>query len=81
MYEERLASYRITLKSHKEHYCKNPLAQKLLTLQSQKEEIESRIKVCDDEITLRQKELDRLTGNQLHGSLFTLKSKTPYFHP
>lgn len=69
MYEERLASYRKTFEKHKEYYCKNPLVQKHLTLQAQKGEIESRIKVCDDEITLRQKELERLTGNELYWSL------------
>lgn len=68
VYEERLANYRKTFESHKDHYCQNPLAQKLLTLQAEKEEIESRIKACDDEITMKQKELDLLTGNKLLGS-------------
>ncbi|XP_075896312.1 uncharacterized protein LOC142897694 isoform X2 [Nelusetta ayraudi] len=62
VYEERLANYRKTFESHREHYCQNPLAQKLLTLQAQKEEIESRIKACDDEITMKQMELDQLTA-------------------
>lgn len=79
VYEERLANYRKTFESHKEHYCKYPLAQKLLTLQAQKEEIESRIKVCDDEISMKQKELDRLTGNKLYESLFTWKIMPPTF--
>lgn len=34
-------------------------------LQAEKEEIESRIKACDDEITVKQKELDDFTGNKL----------------
>ncbi|XP_027146950.1 uncharacterized protein LOC109140364 [Larimichthys crocea] len=61
VYEERAASYRKIFQSHKEHYCKDPLAQKLLMLQADKEEIESRIKACDDQITMKQKELDHLT--------------------
>lgn len=63
VHEERLASCRKTFQSHKEYYCKNPLAQKLLTLQAEKEEIEFRIRACDDQITMRQKKLDQLTGN------------------
>lgn len=64
VYEERIVSCRKTFQSHKEYYCKNPHAQKLLTLQAEKEGIESRIKACDDEITLKQKELDHLAGNK-----------------
>lgn len=79
VYEKRLANYRKIFESHKENYCKNPLAQKLLALQAQKEEIESRIKACDDEITRKQKELDSLTGNKLHRSLFTWTIIPPPF--
>ena len=64
-YEEKIASYRKVFQKHKEHYCRNPLAQKLLKLQAEKEEIESRIKGCDDEITMNQEELAHLTGNKL----------------
>lgn len=71
VYEERIASYRKIFRSHKEYYCQNPLAQKLLTLQAEKEEIESRIKACDDEITVKQKELDHFTGNKLFFNLIT----------
>ncbi|XP_041857658.1 uncharacterized protein LOC121650280 [Melanotaenia boesemani] len=60
--EERISSCRNTFQSHKEYYYQNPLAQKLLLLQAEKEEIECRIKACDDHITLKQKELDLLTG-------------------
>ncbi|XP_037646118.1 protein SIX6OS1 [Sebastes umbrosus] len=62
VYEERITSYRETFQSHKEYYYQNPLAQKLLALQAEKEEIECRIKGCDDQITMKQKELDSLTG-------------------
>lgn len=61
VYEERIASYWKIFQSHKEYYCQNPLAQKLLTLQAEKEEIESRLKACDDQITVKQKELELLT--------------------
>ncbi|XP_035459476.2 uncharacterized protein LOC118282490 isoform X2 [Scophthalmus maximus] len=61
VYEERIASYRKIFLSNKEYYCQSPLAQKLLSLQAEKEEIECRIKACDDQITRTQTELDRLT--------------------
>lgn len=81
VYEQRLANYRKTFKSHREHYCQNPLAQKLLTLQAQKEEIESRIKACDDEITMKQMELDQLTGNKLFLVTVYLKIIYSSSHP
>lgn len=65
VYEERIASYWKIFQSHKEYYCQHPLAQKLLTLQAEKEEIESRLKACDDQITVKQKELKVLTGNKI----------------
>ncbi|XP_073329559.1 uncharacterized protein [Pagrus major] len=68
VYEERIASYRRTFQSHKEYYCQNPLAQELLMLQAEKEEIESRIKACDDQITVKQKELELLTGPAVNSS-------------
>ncbi|XP_068428229.1 protein SIX6OS1 isoform X2 [Clinocottus analis] len=68
VYAERIATCRKTLLSHKEYYCKNPLAQKLLTLQSGKEEIEFRIKACDNQIIMKQKELDQLTGPAVDSS-------------
>lgn len=64
VYEERIASYRKIFQAHKEYYHQNPLAQKLLMLQFEKEEIECRIKACDDQITIKQKELNHLTGNK-----------------
>ncbi|XP_037344410.2 uncharacterized protein LOC119228674 [Pungitius pungitius] len=69
VHEERMASCRKTFQSHKEYYCKNPLAQKLLTLQAEKEEIESRIRGCDDQIAMKQKELDQLTGPAVNSFL------------
>ncbi|XP_045910561.1 protein SIX6OS1 isoform X1 [Micropterus dolomieu] len=68
VYEERIASYKKIFQTHKEYYYQNPLAQKLLTLQDEKEEIECRIKACDDRITMKLKELDRLTGPAVNSS-------------
>ncbi|XP_047456838.1 protein SIX6OS1 isoform X6 [Mugil cephalus] len=62
IYEERIASYRRTFQSHQEYYFQDPLAQKLLMLQAEKEEIDRRIRACDDQIKMKQRELDHLTG-------------------
>ncbi|XP_071373495.1 shootin-1 [Centroberyx affinis] len=68
VYEERIASYRKVFQERKEHYCQNPLAKKLLSLQAEKEEIECRIKACEDLITIKQKELDTLVGQIVNSS-------------
>ncbi|XP_056286186.1 uncharacterized protein LOC130203791 isoform X2 [Pseudoliparis swirei] len=68
VFAERIASCRNTFQSHKEYYCQHPLAQKLLTLQAEKEEIEFRIKGCDDQITMKQMELDQPTGPAIDSS-------------
>lgn len=65
VFEERISSHRQTLQSHKDFYHQNPLAQKLLALQSEKAEIEGHIKTWDDQIMTKQKELEHLTGNKL----------------
>ncbi|XP_040003624.1 uncharacterized protein LOC120801129 isoform X2 [Xiphias gladius] len=62
VYEERIASYRKIFQSHQEYYCQHPLAQKLLKLQAEKDEVECRIKACDEQITMKQTELDHFTG-------------------
>ncbi|XP_021180126.2 uncharacterized protein LOC105937174 [Fundulus heteroclitus] len=62
LYEERIASYRQTLQSHKETYFQNPVAQKLLQLQAEIEETETRIKDCDNCMAMKQKELQHLAG-------------------
>ncbi|XP_063743837.1 uncharacterized protein LOC134867304 isoform X2 [Eleginops maclovinus] len=68
VYEERIASYRKVFQSHKEYYYQHPLAQKLLGLRAEKEEIESRIMAWDDQITTNQKELDHFTGPEVDSS-------------
>ncbi|XP_030613780.1 restin homolog isoform X2 [Archocentrus centrarchus] len=62
VFEERIASYRKTFQEHKDYYLQSPLAEKLLLLQAEKEEIECRIKAWDEQITMKQKELDHLSG-------------------
>ncbi|XP_047226592.1 uncharacterized protein LOC124871366 isoform X2 [Girardinichthys multiradiatus] len=62
VYEDRIASCRRTLQSHKETYFQNPVAQKLLLVQAEIEETESRIKDYDDCIMMKQKELEHLAG-------------------
>lgn len=62
VFQERIASYRKIFQEHKEYYLQNPVAEKLLVLKAEKEEIECRIKAWDEQITMKQKELDHLTG-------------------
>ncbi|RVE58089.1 hypothetical protein OJAV_G00205800 [Oryzias javanicus] len=61
IYEERISDCTKTFESYEEGYFQNPLAQKLLKLQTENEEIECRIMACDDQITMKEKELDFLT--------------------
>lgn len=74
VYEERIISYRKIFQSHKEYYYQNPLAQKLLMLQAEKEATDCRIKICDEQITIKQKELDHLTGKK-HFYITTYSSR------
>lgn len=69
VFQERIASYRKIFQEHKEYYLQNPLAEKLLVLKAEKEEIECRIKAWDEQITMKQKELDHLTGDKPFVSL------------
>uniref|UniRef100_UPI001EAEEF58 uncharacterized protein LOC124029962 n=1 Tax=Oncorhynchus gorbuscha TaxID=8017 RepID=UPI001EAEEF58 len=65
VYQERIERYRKVFQQHKESYCQNPLAKQLLMIQSGKEELESRIKVCEDQITAKEKALQDLLGQTL----------------
>ncbi|CAJ1079226.1 uncharacterized protein LOC109996851 isoform X2 [Xyrichtys novacula] len=60
--EERIASYKKTFQWHKDFYTRSPLAQKLIALQAENENMKSRIKAWDDQITTKQNELDILNG-------------------
>ncbi|XP_062390902.1 uncharacterized protein LOC134078774 isoform X2 [Sardina pilchardus] len=50
MYQERVESYKAVLKKHREQYHQHPLAQKLLQIQAENEEIERRIRACEDRL-------------------------------
>ncbi|XP_031657760.1 uncharacterized protein LOC109883407 isoform X2 [Oncorhynchus kisutch] len=65
VYQERIERYRKVFQQHKESYYQNPLAKQLLMIQSGKEELESRIKVCEDQITAKEKALQDLLGQTL----------------
>ncbi|KAM4731282.1 uncharacterized protein FYW61_009357 [Anableps anableps] len=69
VYEERFASYLQTLQSHKETYFQNPVAQKLLLLQTEIEKTESQIKDCDDCMMMKQKELEHLADPAVTSSI------------
>ncbi|XP_053733880.1 SPbeta prophage-derived uncharacterized transglycosylase YomI-like [Synchiropus splendidus] len=62
LYEERINNYRETFQKQKNYFCQSPLAQKLIQLQGEMEDIETRIKSHDEKIDARQQELDRLTA-------------------
>lgn len=72
VFEERITSYRKLFLSHQEYYYQNPLAQKLLELRAENQEIECRLKVYDEQFTIKQKELDHLTGDKPFIALLTL---------
>ncbi|XP_068602637.1 uncharacterized protein [Brachionichthys hirsutus] len=61
IYGERITSYREVFRSHEDYHCQSPMAQNLLVLMADKQEIDSRIKAWDDEIARKQKELARLS--------------------
>lgn len=64
VYQERIESYKKVFQKYKEYYCESPLAKKLLMIQSENEEIERRIKACDGQIRMREKELEDQHGNK-----------------
>ncbi|XP_056610648.1 uncharacterized protein LOC130427314 [Triplophysa dalaica] len=57
IFQERIESYRSVFQQHKDRYCMNSLAQKLLQVQVKNEEIEKRIRVTERQITEKEKEL------------------------
>lgn len=62
IYEERIARYMKVFRSHEDYYFQSTLAQKFLRLQADNEAIQSRIKACEDEIALKRKEMEQLSG-------------------
>lgn len=58
-----MENYWKIFEQHKEKYLQNPLAKKLLKIQAENEEIEKRIRVKEEEIIAKEKELKALKGN------------------
>ncbi len=52
-----MESYRNAFQQYKDRYCQNPLAQKLLKIQAENEEIERRIRATDEQILEKEREL------------------------
>ncbi|KAG5833888.1 hypothetical protein ANANG_G00280690 [Anguilla anguilla] len=63
MYQERTENYRKVFEQHKARYYENPLVQKLVKAQTEKEEIERRIRACEGQIVAKENELQTLQGN------------------
>ncbi|XP_068079792.2 uncharacterized protein isoform X2 [Danio rerio] len=62
MFQERMESYRNVFLQHKDRYCQNPLAQNLLKVQAENEEIESRIRAIEGQIMEKETELTAALG-------------------
>ncbi|XP_019896784.2 uncharacterized protein LOC105029885 [Esox lucius] len=83
VYQERIESYRKVYQQHKEQYCQNPLANNLLLIQGEKEEIERRIKAIEERIKAKEKLLQDLLGQTLpienpKESILGLQTETSY---
>ncbi|XP_051761986.1 uncharacterized protein LOC127518835 [Ctenopharyngodon idella] len=64
MFQERIESYRNVFQQYKERYCQNSLAQKLLKIQADNEEIERRIRVIEEQIMEKERELTAALGEE-----------------
>ncbi|XP_067300724.1 protein SIX6OS1 isoform X2 [Pseudorasbora parva] len=64
MFQERIESYRNVFEQYKDRYCQNSLAQKLLKIQAENEEIERRIRVIEEQITEKERELTAAFGEE-----------------
>lgn len=58
-----MESYRNVFQQYKDRYCQNPLAQKLLKIQAENEEIERRIRATDEQVLEKERELMAALGN------------------
>ncbi|XP_016406498.1 protein SIX6OS1 [Sinocyclocheilus rhinocerous] len=63
IFQERMESYRNVFQQYKDRYCQNSLAQKLLKIQAEKEEIERRIRATEEQILEKERELMAALGN------------------
>ncbi|XP_026866642.2 uncharacterized protein LOC113577923 isoform X2 [Electrophorus electricus] len=64
MFQERIENYRKIFQQHKDEYCQNALAKKLLNIQADNEEIEKRIRAIEDQIIAKDKQLKALQGGR-----------------
>ncbi|XP_051565504.1 uncharacterized protein LOC127447609 [Myxocyprinus asiaticus] len=62
MFQERIDSYMNVFQQYKDRYCLNSLAQKLLKIQAENEEIERRIRVTEGQIMEKERELTAALG-------------------
>lgn len=58
-----MESYRNVFQQYKDQYCQNSLAQKLLKIQAENEEIERRIRATEEQILEKERELMAALGN------------------
>ncbi|XP_026126914.1 uncharacterized protein LOC113108229 isoform X1 [Carassius auratus] len=62
IFQERMESYRNVFQQYKDRYCQNSLAQKLLKIQGENEEIERRIRATEEQILEKERELMAALG-------------------
>ncbi|KAF4108706.1 myb-like protein V [Onychostoma macrolepis] len=62
IFQERMESYRNVFQQYKDRYCQNPLAQKLLKIQAENEDIERRIRATEEQILEKERELMAALG-------------------
>ncbi|XP_051998030.1 uncharacterized protein LOC127654742 isoform X2 [Xyrauchen texanus] len=62
MFQERIDGYMNVFQQYKDRYCLNSLAQKLLKIQAENEEIEGRIRVTEGQIMEKERELTGAMG-------------------
>ncbi|XP_062862589.1 uncharacterized protein LOC134324617 isoform X2 [Trichomycterus rosablanca] len=63
MFQDRIESYWKVFQQHKEEFCQNPLATKLLKIQAENEEIEKRIRATEELIHAKEKKLNAWKGD------------------
>ncbi|XP_073701250.1 uncharacterized protein [Garra rufa] len=64
IFQERIESYKNVFQQYKDRYCQNSLAQKLLKIQAENEEIERRIRATEEQILEKEKELMAALGEE-----------------
>ncbi|KAK2904670.1 hypothetical protein Q8A67_006469 [Cirrhinus molitorella] len=62
IFQERIESYKNVFQQYRDRYCQNSLAQKLLKIQAENEEIERRIRATEEQILEKERELMTALG-------------------